>query len=232
MKALKVIRGQGLQSGLCTELVSPAEACRMAPVLREAGLKAVLFEPDAGFCDPSGVTHAFAGAARKYGAKVHRFTPVLETNQLANGEWDVVTDKGTIRTEYIVNAAGLWAREVAALAGITMPLMPVEHHYMVTEPVPELADFDGRMPEISFSEANVYARQEGRGLLLGAYESNCVHWAEQGTPLDFGHELLPNDLDRMEDNLMQAIERIPCLETAGIKTATAAMLFMARVAPL
>ena len=233
VKALKVIRGQGLQSGLCTELVSPAEACRMAPVLREAGLKAVLFEPDAGFCDPSGVTNAFAKAARKYGAKVHRFTPVLETNQLANGEWDVVTDKGTIRTEYIVNAAGLWAREVAALAGITMPLMPVEHHYMVTEPVPELADFDGHMPEISFSEANVYARQEGRGLLLGAYESNCVHWAEQGTPLDFGHELLSNDLERMEDNLMQAVERIPCLESAGIKSIiNGPMIFSPDLGPL
>jgi dimethylglycine dehydrogenase len=158
---------------------------------------------------------------------------VTATRQTGNGEWDVVTDKGTIRAEYVVNAAGLWAREVAALAGITMPLMPVEHHYMVTEPIPEIEALTGRLPSISFSEANVYARQEGAGLLLGAYESNCVHWAEQGTPLDFGHELLPNDLERMEDNHAQAMERMPPLAEAGIKRIiNGPMIFSPDLGPL
>lgn len=233
VQSLKVVRSLGRRSGLFAEFVSPAEAARMAPILNADGLKAVLLEPDAGHCDPSGVTHAFAKAARRYGAKVYRFTPVLETKQLAGGEWDVVTDKGTIRAEYIVNAAGLWAREVAALAGITMPLMPVEHHYMVTEPVPEIAALQESMPAISFSEANVYARQEGQGLLLGAYEGKCVHWAEKGTPLDFGHDLLPNNLDRMEDNLAQAMERMPCLERSGIKTIiNGPMVFSPDLGPL
>ena len=233
VKSLKVVRAQGRRNGLMAELISPAEAVRMAPILNADGLKAVLYEPDAGHCDPSGVTHAFAKAARKYGATIHRFTPVTATRQLANGEWDVVTPRGTIRAEYVVNAAGLWAREVAALAGIRMPLMPVEHHYMVTEAIPEIEAMSTRLPEISFSEANVYARQEGSGLLVGAYESHCTHWAEKGTPLDFGHELLPNDLDRMEDNLAQAIERMPCLEQAGIKRIiNGPMIFSPDLGPL
>ena len=232
-KSLKIIRSLGRRNGLHAEFISPAEAVEMAPILVADGLRSVMFEPDAGFVDPSGVTHAFAKAARALGAKISRFTPVIETNQTDSGEWDVVTDKGTIRAEFVVNAAGLWAREVAALAGIEMPLMPVEHHYMVTEAIPELQGLDRKIPSFSYSEANVYARPEGQGLLLGAYERKCVHWAEQGTPLDFGHELLPNDLERMEDNLAQAIERIPCLETSGIKRVlNGPMIFSPDLGPL
>ena len=233
VESCKVIRSQGVRNGIDAEFVSIEEAVRMAPILNPDGLKAVLFEPDAGHCDPAGVTHAFAKAARKHGATVHRFTPVTATRQLDNDEWEVVTPKGTIRAEYVVNAAGLWAREVAALAGISMPLMPVEHHYMVTEAIPGIEAMRERMPEISFSEANVYARQEGNGMLLGAYEGHCTHWAESGTPLDFGHELLPNDLERMEANLAQAIERMPCLGEAGIKRIiNGPMIFSPDLGPL
>ena len=233
VKSLKVIRSQGQRNGLFAEIISPREAAEMCPILSEDGLKAVLFEPDAGFVDPSGVTHAFAKAARNLGARIFRFTPVTATTQTASGEWDVVTDKGTIRAEYVVNAAGLWAREVAALAGIAMPLMPVEHHYMVTEPIPELVALEQKIPSLSYSEANVYARPEGKGLLLGAYERKCTHWAENGTPLDFGHELLENNLERMEDNLADAIERLPCLETTGIKRVlNGPMIFSPDLGPL
>lgn len=233
VKSLKAICSQGRRNGLHAEFVSPKEAVEMAPILSQDGLRAVMFEPDAGFVDPSGVTHAFAKAARNLGAKIIRFTPVTATRQTDSGEWEVVTDKGTIHAEYVVNAAGLWAREVAALAGIDMPLMPVEHHYMVTEPIAELQALDRKIPSFSYSEANVYARPEGQGLLLGAYERKCIHWAEQGTPLDFGHELLPDDIERMEDNLAQAIERIPCLETTGIKRVlNGPMIFSPDLGPL
>ena len=114
-----------------------------------------------------------------------------------------------------------------------MPLMPVEHHYMVTEAIPELEALDRKIPSLSYSEANVYARPEGQGLLLGAYERKCTHWAENGTPLDFGHELLENDLERMEDNLADAIERLPCLETTGIKRVlNGPMIFSPDLGPL
>ncbi|MBT8078607.1 MAG: FAD-dependent oxidoreductase [Gammaproteobacteria bacterium] len=233
VKALKVIRSQGRRNGIFAEFVTPREAKEMSPILSDSGLAAVLYEPDAGFIDPSGVTHAFAKAARKLGAKILRHTPVTATVPAGNGEWDVVTDKGSIRAEFVVNAAGLWAREVAAMAGIELPLLPVEHHYMVTESIAELVALERKIPSLSFSEANVYARQEGNGLLLGAYERKCVHWAENGTPQDFGHELLPNDLERMEENLAQAIERIPCLEATGIKRVlNGPMIFSPDLGPL
>lgn len=117
--------------------------------------KAVLHEPIKGYCDPASVTQAYAKAARDLGAKVYRQTPVVATTALANGGWDVVTPQGTIRTDYVVNAAGLWAREVAALAGIDLPLMPVEHHYMVTETIPRNRRARPRDPQYLGTERGV-----------------------------------------------------------------------------
>jgi dimethylglycine dehydrogenase len=231
--ALRLAHSRGKRNGIVTEFISLDEARRRAPILRTDGLKAVLSEPLKGYVDPASVTHAFAKAARDMGAKVHRFSPVTATKRLPSGEWEVVTPQGTIRAEFVVNAAGLWAREVAALAGITLPLMPVEHHYMVTETIPEIAELDHEIPNISEPSGGYYSRQEGQGLLLGAYESRCVHWAEDGTPLDFGHELLPDDISRMEENMARAVEAMPCLATAGIKRViNGPMIFSPDLGPL
>jgi dimethylglycine dehydrogenase len=231
--ALRLLHSRGKRNGIESEFISVAEARRMAPILKAEGLKAVLHEPIKGYCDPASVTQAYAKAARDLGAKVYRQTPVIATTPLPGGAWDVVTPQGTIRADYVVNAAGLWAREVAALAGITLPLMPVEHHYMVTETIPEIAALGREIPNISEPSGGYYCRQEGKGLLLGAYESRCTHWAEDGTPLDFGHELLPDDLDRIEANLARAVEAIPCLETAGIKRIiNGPMIFSPDLGPL
>jgi dimethylglycine dehydrogenase len=231
--ALRLLHSRGKRNGIESEFISTEEARRIAPILDTKGIKAVLHEPLKGYCDPASVTQAYAKAARDLGAKVHRFTPVTATRPLPNGEWEVETPAGTIRTEFLVNAAGLWAREVAALAGIELPLMPVEHHYMVTETIPEIAGFEGEIPNISEPSGGYYCRQEGKGLLLGAYESTCIHWAEDGTPKDFGHELLPNDLSRMEENLARAVQSMPCLESAGIKRIiNGPMIFSPDLGPL
>ncbi len=193
------------------------DAERMHPFADFEGVRCIMYEPDAGNVDPSGVTHAYARGARQRGAEVHRFTPVLATRQRADGGWEVDTPNGTIRTQVVVNAAGLWAREVAALAGVYLPLMPLEHQYLVTETIPGIEALGRRLPLIADRDGEYYLRQEGLGLLVGAYEKDGRYWAEDGTPLDFGHDLLAEDLERIEENLLRAFARVPVLAEAGIK---------------
>ena len=229
----RILKAKARRVGLDPVFLSNEEAMERAPILDLSGVRAVLFDPAAGHVDPSGVTQAFAAGARLHGADIHRQCPVIETNPRADGSWEVVTEQGTLIAEHIVNAAGLWAREVAALAGAWLPLMPVEHHYFVTENIPMLEELGHEIPMIGDADAEFYMRQEGKGLLLGAYENTCTHWSEHGTPADFGHELLPDDLDRIERNLNQAVESIPVLGTAGIKrVVNGPMIFSPDLNPL
>ncbi|OWU83584.1 dehydrogenase [Oceanicola sp. 22II-s10i] len=197
--------------------VTRDEAERLHPLVDFDGIRCIMFEPDGGNVDPSGVTNAYAAGARARGAEIHRFTPVTATEQQPDGTWIVRTPKGDIRTRWVVNAAGLWAREVAALAGLTLPLIPTEHQYFVTETIAEIAAMDRRLPSVADRDGEYYLRQEGKGLLVGAYEKNMRFWAEEGTPLGFGHELFADDLERIEDNMMRAIARVPAVGEAGIK---------------
>ncbi|MEM7195245.1 MAG: FAD-dependent oxidoreductase [Pseudomonadota bacterium] len=197
--------------------ISPAEIRELHPLMNIDDVKCAMFEPLGGHVDPSGVTHAYASGARQNGAEIYRFTPVVETNPRSDGTWNVVTPKGTIHAEYVVNAAGLWGREVAALAGFELPLMTMEHQYFVTEPIPEIEAIGRELPLVADRDKEYYLRQEGKGLLVGAYEKDGRFWAEEGTPLDFGHDLLPQDLDRIVDNVMRACDRIPQLAEAGVK---------------
>ncbi|SFK59145.1 GcvT family protein [Shimia haliotis] len=207
--------------GLETEIVTPEEVKKIAPVTNIDGIIGALYDPLDGHLDPSGTTHAYAKAARMGGATVETHTKVIETNQRADGTWDVVTDKGTIHTEHVVNAGGLWAREVGAMAGVYFPLHPMEHQYLVTEDVPLIVDMmkDGHEhPHVMDPAGESYLRQEGKGLCIGFYEQPCRPWAVDGTPWDFGHELLPDDFDKIEDSIDFAYKRFPDLETAGIKS--------------
>ena len=233
LEELTVHKAKTRRLGLEAAFLSKAEALDRAPILDLEGVEGVLWEPSRGHVDPSGVTHAFARAARNLGALIYRQCPVIETRPLADGGWELVTAGGTCRAEHVVNAAGLWAREVAALAGIFLPLMPVEHHYFVTETIPEIEAMEREVPSIGDADAGIYMRQEGQGLLLGAYEDRCTHWSESGTPQDFGHELLPNDLERMERNLAQMVEVVPVLGRAGVKrVVNGPMIFSPDLNPL
>jgi len=197
--------------------IPPAEIRDLHPLLETDDVLCAMYEPLAGHVDPSGVTHAYAQGARALGAEIHRFAPVVETNPRADGGWDVVTDKGTVQADFVVNAAGLWAREVAALAGFKLPLAVMEHQYFVTESIPAIAALDSELPAVADRDKEYYMRQEGDGLLVGAYEKDGRFWSEAGTPLDFGHELLQPDLERIEENVMRACERVPALAEAGVK---------------
>ncbi|TPI23381.1 FAD-dependent oxidoreductase [Mesorhizobium sp. B4-1-1] len=193
------------------------EAERLHPLVDFDGIRCIMYEPEGGNVDPSGVTAAYAAGARQRGAEIHRFTPVTATEAQADGSWIVRTPKGDIHTQWAVNAAGLWGREVAAMAGLQLPLIPTEHQYFVTETIPEIASMGRRLPSVADRDGEYYLRQEGLGLLIGAYERNMKFWAEDGTPMDFGHELFPDDLDRIEENMMRAVQRVPAAATAGVK---------------
>jgi dimethylglycine dehydrogenase len=197
--------------------ISRDEAERLHPLVNFDGIRTIMWEPDGGNVDPSGVTNAYALGARQRGAEINRFTPVTGTEQQPDGSWIVKTPKGDIRTEWVINAAGLWGREVAKLAGIEVPLQPTEHQYFVTETIAEIAAMDRRLPSVADRDGEYYLRQEGKGLLIGAYERDMRFWAEEGTPLDFAHDLFPDDLERIEENMMRAIDRVPLVGEAGIK---------------
>ncbi len=214
---LRIQAAKARRYGMNFHEVSRDEAERLHPLVDFDGIRCIMYEPDGGNVDPSGVTHAYAAGARAMGAEIHRFSPVTGTEPQADGTWIVRTDKGEIRTPWVINAAGLWAREVAAMAGITLPLMPTEHQYFVTETIPEIAGLGRRLPSVADRDGEYYLRQEGLGLLVGAYEKDMRFWAENGTPPGFGHELFADDLERIEPNMMRAIDRVPAVGAAGIK---------------
>ncbi|WP_339760206.1 FAD-dependent oxidoreductase [uncultured Sulfitobacter sp.] len=204
--------------GLDTEIVGPEEIAKIAPITNLDGIIGGLYDPLDGHLDPSGTTHAYAKAARMGGATIETHCMVRETNQRADGTWDVVTDKGTIHTEHLINAGGLWAREVGAMAGVYLPLHPMEHQYIVTDDIPQIYERDAEHPHVMDPAGESYLRQEGRGLCIGFYEQSARPWAVDGTPWGFGHELLPDDFDKIEQSIDFAYKRFPVLATAGVKS--------------
>ena len=197
--------------------VSLQEARELHPLLNLVDIRCVMYEPSGGNVDPSGVTNAYAVGARERGAEVYKFTEVIATEKQLDGSWIVKTTKGDIKTQWIINAAGLWGREVARLAGLELPLRPTEHQYLVTEKVPFIENLDRRLPSVADRDGEYYLRQEGNGFLVGAYEKEVKFWAEKSTPLDFGHELFDDDLERIEENILRAIKRVPTVGEVGIK---------------
>ena len=214
---LKQERSKARYLGLDQEFISPTEVAAMHPLIEAKHYLGALYDPLDGHIDPSGVTHAYAKAAKALGASYYTHTKVIETKLRADGGWRVVTEHGNIDAELLVNAAGLWAREVGHLSGVNLPVQPMEHHYLITEPIAEIESFDKELPCGIDYESNLYFRQEQNGLLLGTYEPNATPWMRDGTPADFGHELLEPDLERISERLDLAFARIPALARAGIK---------------
>jgi dimethylglycine dehydrogenase len=217
MDFLKAARAKHRYMELNTEIIGPDDISDLAPIVNIEGVIGALYDPLDGHLDPSGTTHAYARAATQAGAEIVLRNPVLETNATPNGGWEVVTQGGTVHAEHVVNAGGLWAREVGALAGVYLPLHPMEHQYLVTEEIPQVYEREKELPHVMDPAGENYLRQEGRGLVIGFYEQNCTSWAVDGTPLDFGHELLADNLDRIESSMETAFHRYPVLERAGIK---------------
>ena len=218
---LKLAHARGRYLGLDTELVSAEEAHAHMPLLDPRQFVGALWNPSDGHVDPSGATHAYAAAARKQGAEIYRFTKVEALAPLAGGGWLVTTDKGEIRAGHVVNAGGLWAREVGRMVGLELPILAMEHMYLITDDMPEVEAFNretGReMLHVVDFEGEIYLRQEGRGMLMGTYEAACKPWSPVDTPWDFGHELLQPDLDRIAPSLEVGFQHFPAFQEAGIK---------------
>ena len=216
---LKRERSKARYMGLDQDFISLEEVVKKHPLINPKHYLAALWDPIDGEVDPSGVTYAYAKSAKVHGAKYYTHTPVLETNQNEDGTWNVITEKGNINAEIVINAGGLWAREVGKLAGINLPVQPMEHHYLITETIPEIKERvkEPRLPIGTDFEGNIYFRQEGQGMLLGTYEFKSTPWQIKQTPMTFGHELLEPKLDNIQDRLEIGFKRIPALEKVGIK---------------
>ncbi|WP_126976561.1 GcvT family protein [Frigidibacter oleivorans] len=218
---LKAERAKHRYMGLDTEIVGPEEILKLTEgMVNLDGIIGGLYDPLDGHLDPSGTTHAYARAARMGGAEIVLHNRVLETNPRPDGSWEVVTEQGTVIAEHVVNAAGLWAREVGAMAGVYLPLLPMAHQYLVTDDVPEIMDIlkAGReFPHVMDPGGESYLRQEGRGFCIGFYEKPCEPWSVDRTPWEFGHELLNEDFDKIEESVAFAYRRFPVLERAGVK---------------
>jgi dimethylglycine dehydrogenase len=199
-----------------TRLVTPEEIKALCPIVDVSGLQGGLYDAHEGYMDPHGTTHAYAGAAKKRGAEIILRNRVLHLKP-APGGWSVVTEQGTITADYVVNAAGLWARRVGRMAGIDLPVTPMQHHYLITEDVPEIAAMDREIAAITDLEGFTYLQQERKGVLLGVYERDPRHWKIEGADWDFGMDLLPPDIDRIAPELATGFRRFPALQEVGIR---------------
>ncbi|MGP2493004.1 GcvT family protein [Mesorhizobium sp. PUT5] len=221
MDFLRLAHAKGRYLGMDTELITPSEAKAMFPLMDEKHFVGAMWDPVEGHLDPSGTTHAYAKAAKKLGAEIVLRNRVLELTQEADGTWNVVTEQGTVKAEHVVNCGGLWAREVGRMVGVELPLLAMEHMYLLTESMPEVEEFNqatGReMVGVLDFKGEIYTRQERNGILLGTYEKACKPWSPVNTPWDFGHELLQPDLDRIAPSLEVGFRHFPGIANAGIK---------------
>jgi len=221
MEFLKMTVARGRYLGMATEIISVKEAKTYFPFIEEKYFLGALLDPNEGHLDPSGTTYAYAKAAKLGGATIEVQTKVEGLEQNPDGTWRVITDKGVIECEHVVNAGGLWACEVGRMVGIELPVLAMEHMYLVTDDIPEVVAFNKAAGKeighvIDFG-AESYLRQEGKGMVLGVYEQACKPWSPKNTPWSFGQELLQPDLDRIAPSLEIAFKHFPALENAGIK---------------
>ena len=219
LDSLKLIRSRARYLGMETEMISLEEAQRLNPLIDTSCFIGALWRADGGHCDPSGTTHAYVKAARQRGAAVERFTRVLSLGQRGDGTWDVVTDKGTVHAEHVVNCAGLWAREVGHMVGIELPVLAMEHHYLLTEDIPELQGRDREIVNTTDYAGEIYLRQERGGALIGTYEPHGVIWSPVKTPQDFSMQLLPDDFERLAPYFEVGFRHFPALGRVGIRKA-------------
>ncbi|MYF89191.1 MAG: FAD-dependent oxidoreductase [Boseongicola sp. SB0676_bin_33] len=215
------VAGLSRFNGHDLRLLSPEDVERLHPLARTEGLLGGIHERDDGHVDPTLATGAMAQVARRNGAEILRHNPVTSVRR-ESGRWVAETERATIHARHLVNAAGTWGWEVGRMMGLDVPSVPVLHQYLVTGTVGAVADrIASGLPELPIirdPEQSWYVRQERDGLILGLYEKDAEAWSVDGCPPDFGADLMPPDLDRVEDIIMMAMDRIPALATGGVRS--------------
>ena len=199
--------------GLPLELIEPREAQGLFPLMTLDDVRGAVFLPTDGFIDPTGLTMALAAGARSRGARFLTQTRVQSIGLRDGRVHSVVTDQGTIETEIVVNAAGQWAGEVGRMVGLSLPIIPMAHLYLITKPINGVGH---DIPTMRDPDLLVYYREEVGGLIAGGYERHPAPWALAGIPADFNNKLLPPDWDRFTPLMENAIKRVPALETAEV----------------
>jgi len=204
--------------GAPAEIISTNEIKKIHPFIKLDGIIGAFHTPEDGHTDPTSTTNAMAKGARNHGAKIYRKNRVTDIELLPSGEWKLITEKGDIVCEHVVNAAGSYGPEVGQMVGLkNIPSINMIHHYLVTEEHPEIKKLEKELPVVRDPIASAYLRQEGKGLLIGPYEKNTKCWALNGMDWKFDMELLEPELDRIEEHLNIGMDRIPQFKDVGIK---------------
>ncbi len=207
--------------GVDIDFLSPEKVREIWPLCNTDGLVGALHHTEDGYLQPADLTQALAAGARARGAQIHRRTRVLDIRQLAGGEWQVQTDQGSVRCEHVVIATGSYARQTGAMVGLDLPVIPVQHQYIVTDAHPDLAARAAAgLPELGIlreSDGAWYMRQEGNGLILGPYEQGAPCCYVDGPAEGCEYDLFPEDLDRLEPHIQAAMNRVPIFAECGIK---------------
>jgi len=200
--------------GVDVHEISPAEVQKLFPLARVDDVLAGFYVPDDGRANPVDVTMSLARGARLKGARIIEGTPVSGVLTRHGAVTGVRTPYGDIETEYVVNCAGMWARQLGEAAGVNIPLQAAEHYYLITEPVDGV---DGSLPVLEDPASYGYFREEGGGLMLGLFEPVCAPWRVEGIPADFSFGELPPDWDRTAPYLEKAMQRIPVSMEVGVR---------------
>ncbi|MBI1171436.1 FAD-dependent oxidoreductase [bacterium] len=222
LQEFRRVVGMGRYQGMDLEIMAPDDISAKYPFLATHDLTGALYDPYDGDIDPAQLTQALAKGARQMGARIERFCPATGVRREGD-EWVVSTPKGEIRCEIVVNAAGYYAREVGKWFGRDLPMMVMSHQYMLFDTIPELESWSKevghKLPLLRDVDSSYYLRQEKNGFNLGPYESNCrAHWTTPDDPFpqDFSFQLFPDDLERLEWHIGDAMARVPLLEKAAL----------------
>jgi dimethylglycine dehydrogenase len=212
------VQGIGRFAGFDFDILTPQELREIYPLAEVGDLIGAIYEPLDGHVDPSQATQAMARGARNLGAEIYRHTKVTAMKQKSGGEWLITTDRGEIRVEHIVNAAGTWCREIGDMMGIDLPVVPMLHQYIVSDRIDAFAELDRELPMIRDPDESWYLRMERDGVIIGPYEKHGKPWSVDGVPPEFGMELIEPDIDAIADIAGQAMARVPAAAEGGIKS--------------